>query len=89
MSEDAGSRIGRIVVLGLLTIATLGFGLASLCGAVFTAVALPELGGSGGGGGGGSFAVAMLIVSVPSLLIGGGLAGWCGYKLVKRLRRQP
>lgn len=82
MSEDTGSKIGRVVVLGLLMVATLGFGLAGLCGAVFTAVALPELSSSSHE----NFSGAMLVISVPSLLIGGGLACWCGYKLVKRWR---
>ena len=85
MSDDTGSTVGRAFVIAALVIATLGFGLAGLCGVVFTAIALPELGSSGGQ----NYSAAMLVISLPSLLIGGGLAWWCGYKLVKRLRRKP
>jgi hypothetical protein len=82
MSNDTGSTVGRAFVIASLAIATLGFGLAGLCGAVFTAIALPAL----GSGGGENYSAAMLVISVPSLLIGGGLAWWCVHALRKRCK---
>ncbi|RZJ13019.1 MAG: hypothetical protein EOP39_02205 [Rubrivivax sp.] len=83
MSDDTGSTAARGIVIGLLAIATLGFGLAGLCGMAFTFMALPDVLGSGQNG----YAVAALVISVPSLLIGGGLAWVCARGLRKFLRR--
>jgi hypothetical protein len=87
MSDDTEGSLGRALITGLLVIATLGFGLAGLCGAAFTAMALPDV----FSGGFKNYAGAFLIISVPSLLIGGGLAWVCGRALRKRLRghRRP
>lgn len=82
MSDDnTGSTLGRLLLLTVLMIATLGFGLAGLCGAAFTVMMLPDLFSSGPGNYGGAF----LIISIPSLLIGGALTWWCGRKLSKLL----
>ena len=79
--EQTGSAFGRFLVLALLMIATLGFGLAGLCGAAFTVMSLPDLSKSS------SYAGAALVISIPSLLIGGGLAWVCGRALVRRMNR--
>lgn len=87
MTENTSPSLGRILVIGVLLAATLGFGLAGLCGAAFTLMALPDVMASRSG----SYAGAALVISVPSLLIGGALAWWCG-RLLRRawLRRtQP
>jgi len=82
MSDDnTGSTLGRLLLLAVLMIATLGFGFAGLCGAAFTVMMLPDLFSSGPGNYGGAF----LVISIPSLLIGGALAWWCGRKLSKLL----
>lgn len=81
MNNETGSRVGRFIVVGLLVIATLGFGLAGLCGAAFTLMSLPDLSKPG------SYASAALVVAVPSLLVGGLIAWLCGRKLVRLLRR--
>jgi len=83
MSEDTGSRFGRAVAVGLLMMCTLGFGLAGLCGAAFTLFALPDV----FKGGPENFSGAFLVISVPSLLIGGVLAWLCGRALARRMRR--
>jgi hypothetical protein len=82
MSTDAPTSFGRVLLIGLLIVATLGFGLASLCGAAFTVMTLPDMFSSRVE----NYSGAFLIISVPSLLIGGGLAWWCGYRLAKRWR---
>jgi hypothetical protein len=82
MSDDAEAKVGRFIVIGLLIVGTLGFGLAGLCGAAFTVMTLPDMFSSRVE----NYSGAFLIISVPSLLIGGGLAWWCGYRLAKRWR---
>jgi hypothetical protein len=85
MSDTTGSPVARALVIGLLAVATLGFGLAGLCGAAFTAVALPDVFTPRAN----NYAGAALVFSVPSLLIGAPLAWVCGRALRKRLRRDP
>lgn len=82
MSDDTRGSLGRALITGLLVIATLGFGLAGLCGAAFTVMALPDL----LSGGAEDYGVAYLVIAVPSLLIGGGLAWWCVRVLSRRQR---
>ncbi len=82
MSDQTSSPAARAIVIGLLAIATLGFGAAGLCGAAFTLMALPDVFGSGHN----NYAGAALVISVPSLLIGGGLTWWCVRKLKHRFR---
>lgn len=85
MSHDdntAGGRALRTLVVGLLMLATLGFGAAGLCGAVFTVVGLSGLHDKGPE----NFAASFLVISVPSLLIGGGVAWWCVHLLLRRWR---
>ncbi len=81
--SDARTPFGRIVLVGVLIIATLGFGLAGLCGGVFTVMALPEVIAPPRHEG---FAGAILFISLPSLLIGGVLAWLCVRKLLKMSR---
>lgn len=83
MSDDTGSAVGRAIVIGVLMVATLGFGLAGLCGAVFTAIGLSGLSSPGPE----NFSSAILVIAVPSLVIGGGLAVWCGVLLARRFGR--
>lgn len=80
MSKDSGARFWRLIAIACLAVATLGFGLAGLCGAAFTLMSLPDLSKSG------SYAGAALVVSIPSLLVGGLVAWLCGRALVRRLR---
>lgn len=77
MSAETGSIVGRLLLIGLLILATLGFGLASLCGAAFTVTMLSNLLRPGPA----NYAGTFLVISVPSLVIGGALAWWCGRKL--------
>ena len=83
MSDDTGSKVGRAIVIGLLMAAVLGFGLAGLCGAAFTAIGLAGVTFSEQRD---PYTVAIFVISVPSLLIGGGLAWWCVRQLAKRWR---
>jgi len=85
MSQDTNtsSTVGRALLVGLLILATLGFGLAGLCGGAFTIMMLPDLLRTGPENYGGAF----LIISVPCLVIGGALAWWCGRKLSRLLSR--
>lgn len=76
--------MGRWILIVLLGIATLGFGAASLCGAAFTLMALPDV----GRGGVENYAGAALIFSVPSLLIGGGLC-WLAVRLLLKQWQRP
>jgi ABC-type thiamin/hydroxymethylpyrimidine transport system permease subunit len=71
------------LILTLLMIGTLGFGAAGLCGAAFTFFALPEV----FKGGPENYSAAFLVISVPSLLVGGVLAWVCGRALSRRLGR--
>lgn len=80
MSEDNDPKVGRFIAVAFLAACTLGFGMAGLCGMAFTFMALPDLFGRGQNG----YAIAALVISVPSLLIGGGVAWWCGRKLWRR-----
>lgn len=82
MSNEDEGWLGRALITGVLMVSTLGFGLASLCGAAFTVLALPDI----FKGGPENFAGAFLIISIPSLLIGGALAWWCVRMLARRLR---
>lgn len=77
------STIGRVLLIAVLIVATLGFGFASLCGAAFTVMTLPDMFSSRVE----NYSAAFLILSVPSLLIGGALAWWCGRKLGRLLSR--
>ncbi|MBW8848714.1 MAG: hypothetical protein JF607_27610 [Burkholderiales bacterium] len=83
MTRDTGTPVGRIFIVGLLAVATLGFGLAGLCGAAFTVMGLSGLSSPGPE----NFSGAILVIAVPSLLIGGGLAFWCGVLLSRRFRK--
>lgn len=85
MSDTTGSPVARALIIGLLAAATLGFGLAGLCGAAFTIVSVPDLFNARAN----SYAGAALVFSVPSLLIGGGLAWLFGRALRKQLRNKP
>jgi hypothetical protein len=80
--DDTHSTAGRFIAAALLTVCTLGFGLAGLCGAAFTAIGLASLSDSSN-----PYASAALVIAVPSLLIGGGLAWVCGRALYKRSQR--
>jgi hypothetical protein len=84
MSDETGSTVWRQLLITVLILATLGFGLAGLCGAAFTVMTLPDMFSSRVE----NYSAAMLIISVPSLLIGGALAWWCGRKLVRLLGRK-
>lgn len=75
----------RFVLIAVLAIATLGFGAAGLCGAAFTLMSLPDVLSDRAG----SYAGAALVFAVPSLLIGGGLAWWCGRMLWRLSKRTP
>ena len=85
MSDDTAAKAGRFIVVALRMVATLSFGLASLCGAAFTVMAMPDVLASRAG----SYVGAVFIFSVPSLLIGGALAWWCGRVLSRKLRGSP
>lgn len=79
--SPAPNSVGRALITGALVVAALGFGLAGLCGAAFTVMTLPDMFKSGPE----NYAGAFLVISVPSLLIGGGLAWLCGRTLRRRL----
>ncbi|MFG6414345.1 hypothetical protein ACG02S_10610 [Roseateles sp. DC23W] len=81
MSGNTGSKVWRTVVISLLMMGTLGFGLASLCGTIFTAIGVAGVTSEQRD----PYAMAIFVFSVPSLLIGGGLAWWCVSALRKRL----
>lgn len=81
MSDDEGA-LGRMLITAVLVVATLGFGLAGLCGAAFTVMSIPDMFSSRVE----NYSAAVLIISVPSLLIGGALAWWCVRSLRRRLR---
>ena len=79
------NRAGRIAVMIALAVATLGFGAAGLCGAAFTVMSLPDVFSSRHE----NYAGAALVIAVPSLLIGGAVAWWCGRMLWRLLKRRP
>ena len=81
MSDETGSAAGRFIVLCLLVVATLGFGAAGLCGAGFTLMGVIGM----FQGGPENYAAAVLVISVPSLLIGGALTWWLGRKFLQRI----
>ncbi len=81
--SDTDSKFWRFIAIAFLAIGTLGFGLAGLCGAAFTVMSLPDLLSPQSG----TYAGAALVIAVPSLLIGGGLAWVCGRALYKYSRR--
>lgn len=83
MSDLPRGAIGRTVVIVVLTFAVLGFGLAGLCGAVFTFIGVSGLSSPGPE----NFSGAILVIAVPSLLIGGALAWLCGRALRKMSAR--
>jgi cell division protein FtsX len=80
MSSGTG-YLGRALITGLLAIATLGFGLAGLCGGVFTVMSVSELFSPPRHE---SYAGAVLFVSVPCLLIGA-LVAWLGTRALARM----
>ena len=86
MSRPVVAALVRpFLVLGLI-IATLGFGLAGLCGAVFTLSALPHAATTLFSDHAASLVTSSFFrISLPSLLIGGVGAWWCGRKLWKWL----
>lgn len=73
------SGFGRFLVLMLLLFAVGGFGLATLCGAVFTIA----------GFGGGPYIDGVWVIALPSLLIGGWLTWLCGRQFLRFLRAKP
>jgi multisubunit Na+/H+ antiporter MnhG subunit len=79
------NRAGRMAIAVILAIATLGFGAAGLCGAAFTLMSLPDVFSSRHE----NYAGAALVIAVPSLLIGGAVAWWCGRMLWRLLKRRP
>lgn len=85
MTQETASPVWRYLLMTVLAVATLGFGAAGLCGAAFTIVSLPQL----SAGGPDNFSGAALVIAVPSLLIGGGLAWWCGRVLWRLASRKP
>jgi dipeptide/tripeptide permease len=83
MTADPRGRTWRPLLVGLLAAAVLGFGLAGLCGAAFTVMGVVGM----FQGGAENYSVAILVFSVPSLVIGGGLALGLGYRLARRWRQ--
>jgi hypothetical protein len=81
MSNDE-APVGRMLITAVLVVATLGFGMMGLCGAAFTVMTIPDMFSSRVE----NYSAAFLVISVPSLLIGGGLAWWCVRALRRRLR---
>ncbi len=75
------SGFGRFLVLMLLLFAIGGFGLATLCGAVFTI--------AGFGNSGGSYIDGVWVIALPSLLIGGWLTWLCTRQFLRFLRARP
>jgi hypothetical protein len=71
--QDANTRFWRLVAMVLLILAVCGFGFATLCGGAFTVMSM----------GTGDYASAFLVISLPSLLIG----GWLCYLCARQLRK--
>jgi hypothetical protein len=78
MSSDGPSGFGRFLTILLLLLAVGGFGMAALCGGVFTVASI-----SGGEMSG------LWMIALPSLLIGGWLCWLCARTLIRTLRRPP
>lgn len=74
--DSPGARVRRFLVLVLLSLSVLGFGLASLCGGVFTVASL-----------GNKNDLGVWMLSLPSLLLGGALCWLSGRALRKAWRR--
>ena len=68
-----GPSLSRTLTVLALILGLVGFGGASLCGAAFTVMGM----------GGGDYAGAVLVIAVPSLLLGGALCYLC----VRQLRK--
>lgn len=83
MTPTTRRQLWRLLTAMLLALATLGFGAAGLCGAAFTVMSLPDAFTHRPE----NYAGAALVIAVPSLLIGGGLAWWCG-RMLWRLARK-
>ena len=83
MSDNTEAKVGRFIVIGLLIVGTLGFGLAGLCGAAFTVMTLPDMFSRRVE----NYSGAFLIISIPSLVIGGGLTWLCARKLSRMFKR--
>ncbi|HJV67835.1 hypothetical protein [Ideonella sp.] len=75
---SGASGFARFLIVLLLLLAVGGFGLATLCGAVFTFMSI----------GGGEYVGGAWVIAVPSLLIGGWLCWLCGRQLLRVLRRK-
>lgn len=80
------SRVGRVLAIAALAVATLGFGAAGLCGAAFTAMSMSALLVTPRGE---NYMGGVWVIALPSLLIGGGLAWWCGRRLWRMFQRRP
>ena len=77
MSSEAGlSGFGRFLVVVLLLFAIGGFGCATLCGGIFTVMSFTDAREMSG----------ILLIALPSLLIGGWLCWLCIRTLVRTLR---
>lgn len=72
-SANQGSPALRFFVLLLLTLAVLGFGLASLCGGIFTIAGAGDMAG-------------VWAISIPALLIGAVLC-WLSARKLRRVWR--
>ncbi|MBP7914228.1 MAG: hypothetical protein KAZ63_02700 [Vitreoscilla sp.] len=72
-SASQGSPALRFFVLLLLTLAVLGFGLASLCGGIFTIAGAGDMAG-------------VWAISIPALLIGAVLC-WLSARKLRRVWR--
>jgi len=82
MNDDTEPKVLRFFTILVLVIGVLGLGASGLCGAAFTFMGVMGL----FEGGPENYSGAILVFSVPSLLIGGGLAWWLGRTLAKQLR---
>jgi hypothetical protein len=83
MSDDTEPKVLRFFTILVLAIGVMGLGASGLCGAVFTFIGVMGL----FEGGPENFSAAILVISVPSLLIGGALTWWLGRTFSKYLRR--
>ncbi|MFG6468223.1 hypothetical protein [Roseateles sp. BYS87W] len=85
MTPTTRRQAWRLLAAVLLAVATLGFGAAGLCGAAFTVMSLPDAFSHRPE----NYAGAALVIAVPSLLIGGGLAWICGRAFWRSAHRRP